>query len=237
MPDGEITWVNQKTRIAQLNLGRADGLQRQISFSVFDVDESNLAGAKKKGSIEVTRVFDAHQSEARIVDDDYTNPIVPGDVVYSPLWQPGLSMRFALAGLMDIDGDGVSDRKLIKNLIALNGGVVVAEVADDGTREGELSIHTRYLVLGERPTVTQNAAAGSSGAVIEEYGRILREAEQFGVQQLPLERLISDLGYRGSARTVALGKNAKEQDFYGSPTKTDNRFRPRSPPRRPGSSY
>ena len=118
-------------------------------------------------------------------------------------------------------------------MIALNGGVVVAEVADDGSRVGELSIHTRYLVLGERPRIGRNAAAGASNALIEEYGRIIKEAEQFGVQQLPVERLISDLGYRGSAKTVALGKNAKEQDFNRSGTKSDTRFRPRSPPRRP----
>ena len=234
-PDGQIAWVNQKSRTAQLNLGRADGLQRQITFSVFDADENKLATAKKKGSVEVTRVLDDHRSEARIVDDDYTNPIITGDVVYSPLWQPGMSMRFALAGLMDIDGDGLSDRKLIKNLITLNGGIVVAEVADDGNRDGELSIHTRYLVLGERPRITQNVAAGATGALVEEYGRIIREAEQFGVQQLPVERLISDLGYRGSAKTVALGKNAKEQDFIRSPTNSNNRFRPRSPPRRRGA--
>ena len=232
-PDGEIAWVDQKSRTAQLNLGRADGLQRQITFSVFDVDENKLATAKKKGSVEVTRILDDHRSEARIVADDYTNPIVSGDVVYSPLWQAGLSMRFALAGLMDIDGDGLSDRKLIKNLIAVNGGVVVAEVADDGSRDGELSIHTRYLVLGERPRVTQNAAAGASDALVEEYGRIIKEAEQFGVQQIPVERLIADLGYRGTAKTVALGKNAKEQDFQRPRTKPDSRFRPRSPPRRP----
>ena len=228
-PDGEIVWVNQRAQIVQLNLGRADGLQRQVSFSVFDVDENNLAKAKKKGSIEVTRILDDHRAEARITEDQFTNPIVPGDFVYSPLWQPGMSMRFALAGFMDIDGDGSSDRQLIKNLIALNGGKIDAEVSRDAGRSGELSIRTRYLVLGDRPKITQNVAAGASDAEITEYGRIIEEAKQLGVQQLPVKRLLSDLGYRGSAKAVALGKNAREQDFDGSRTRQDTRFRPRRP--------
>ena len=229
-PDGKIVWVNQRGRTVQLDLGRADGLQRQVSFSVFDVDENNLAKAKKKGSIEVTRVLDDHRAEARITDDDFANPVVPGDVVYSPIWQPGNSMRFALAGFMDIDGDGASDRNLVKNIIEMNGGTVDAEVSRDKGRSGELSIRTRFLVLGEKPRITENAAAGASDAEIIEYSRIIEEAKQLGVQQMPVERLLSDLGYRGSAKTVALGKNAREQDFDGSRTNKDRRFRTRRPP-------
>lgn len=231
-PDGKVVWVNQKARIVQLNLGRADGLRRQISFSVFDVDENNLAKAEKKGSIEVTRILGDHRAEARISDDAFSDPIVPGDVVYSPLWQPGQSMRFALAGFMDIDGDGRSDRKLVKNLISINGGVVDAEVSRDAGRSGELSIRTRYLVLGEKPKVAENSAAGASDSEIVQYGRIVEEAKQLGVQQLAVERLLSDLGYRGAAKTVALGKNAREQDFDGSRTRKDSRFRTRRPPAR-----
>ena len=212
-PDGKIVWANQRGRAVQLNLGRADGLQRQVSFSVFDVDENNLAKAKKKGSIEVTRILDDHLSEARITDDNFSNPVVPGDVIYSPIWQPGNSMRFALAGFMDIDGDGASDRRLVKNIIEMNGGTVDAEVSRQSGRTGELSIRTRFLVLGDKPRITENIAAGATDSEIVEYSRIIEEAKQLGVQQMPVERLLSDLGYRGSAKTVALGKNAREQDF------------------------
>ncbi len=230
-PDGKILWVNQRGRAVQLNLGRADGLQRQVSFSVFDVDENNLAKAKKKGSIEVTRILGDHRSEARITDDNYSNPVVPGDVVYSPIWQPGNSMRFALAGYMDIDGDGESDRRLVKNIIEMNGGTIDAEVTGKSGRTGELSIRTRFLVLGDKPRITENAAAGASEAEIAAYSAIIEEAEQLGVQQIPVDRLLSDLGYRGSAKTVALGENAREEDFDGSRTpKKDSRFRTRRPP-------
>ena len=104
--DGKISWVNQRTRNVWLNLGSDDGLRRQTTFSVVGGEESNPASAKSKGKIEVINLLGPHVAEARIVEDDLGDPLMPGDKVFSPSWEPGRAEHFGLAGFMDIDGDG-----------------------------------------------------------------------------------------------------------------------------------
>ena len=176
-PDGRVVSVNQRNRVAYINLGELDGVRPQMLFSVYDADESKLSGETTKGQIEIIRVIDAHQSQARILDDELRNPIIPRDIIASPVWSRGSRQRFALAGFMDIDGDGLSDRELIRNLITSNGGIIDAELDDKGQRTGgELSVKTRYLVLGEPPT--DRTAAGGAG--IGAFSEIVREASEFG---------------------------------------------------------
>ena len=148
--DGRISWVNQNGTV-WINLGTADSLRRQVTFSVFDADLHDAAKASKKGSIEVTRLLGDHMAEARITNDDPTNPILTGDNIYSQIWHRGKKLHFALTGVIDIDGDGQSDMQLARDLIELNGGVVDAYLDDDGKVQGEITANTRYLVSGEAP--------------------------------------------------------------------------------------
>ena len=109
--DGRISWVNQNGTV-WINLGTADSLRRQVTFSVFDADLHDAAKSKKKGSIEVTRLLSDHMAEARITNDDPTNPILTGDNIYSQIWHRGKKLHFALTGVIDVDGDGQSDLQL-----------------------------------------------------------------------------------------------------------------------------
>ncbi|MEM7311804.1 MAG: hypothetical protein AAF497_01505 [Planctomycetota bacterium] len=226
-PDGKITYVNQSSRFVYLNIGRDDALSRQATFSVYDVDENNLARSEPKGSIEVTRLLGAHTAEARILNDTVIDPIISGDLIYSPIWQKGQPVRFALAGFLDVDRDGSHDKELIQNLIALNGGIVDAQVDNEGNRTGKLSIETRYVVVGKRPNAT------SDEAKIREFTKIRKEAESYGATEISLSRFLNDMGYQGVGRTVALGENARESDFRTKRSpKGTGRFRPRRPPKR-----
>lgn len=86
---------------------------------------------EKKAGIEVIRVMDAHLSGANRPRQNGQSDL-PGDRLYTPVWQPGRRLRFALTGFMDIDGDGSNDRELVRNLILLNDGMIDAEQGDDG---------------------------------------------------------------------------------------------------------
>ena len=70
----------------------------------YPADLSNLKIEGNKGSIEVTHVLGDHLAEARVTDDKLADPILPGDKVYTPLWNPGQKRHFALAGFFNIDG-------------------------------------------------------------------------------------------------------------------------------------
>ncbi len=205
--DGKVTWVNQRARVVWLNLGADDGLRRQISFTVIGADENNPLKADKKGSVEVTRVLDRHLAEARIIDDSPSNPIMPGDNIYSVAWQPGRAEHFALLGFMDVDKDGLSDRQLIRDIIALNGGIVDAEVKDDGSKTGTMSIQTRYMVLGERPTEK------SSAETLRAMSEFLTEAKLLPIKTISVPELIEYLGYKAKERTIPLGDDARGRDF------------------------
>ncbi len=65
-----------------------------------------MTSASKKGGIEISRILGDHLAEARIVDDNISDPLLPGDVVHTALWTPGVREKFAFTDGMDIDGDG-----------------------------------------------------------------------------------------------------------------------------------
>ncbi len=204
--DGKINWVNQRSRNVWLNVGSADGLRQLTSFSVFDVDDANPVEANRKGVVQVTRLIDRHMSEARIVEDDLSNPLMPGDNIYSPTWERGRAEHFALAGNIDIDKDGRSDRQQIRDLIALNGGVVDEEVDEDGKKTGEMTINTKYLIRGDQPRVIE-------GAKLTAWSEINKEADLLGVKKIPLNEFLDYMGFKVEDRTVNLGRKANPDDF------------------------
>jgi hypothetical protein len=206
VPDGKITWVDQRTRIVWINLGAADGLRRLITFVAFGGDDTNpVPGTHRgKGKIEVTRLIDRHLAEARIVEDDLSNPLMPGDNIFSDVWEAGRAEHFALAGTIDIDGDGVSDRQKLHDLIALNGGIIDEEVTDSDKKTGEMSINTKYLVLGDPP---------KDEAKLKNYTEIRSEAQTLGVKIIRVKDFVDYLGYKPEDRTVNLGHKANPNDF------------------------
>jgi hypothetical protein len=202
LPSGKVTFVNQSAGSVWLNLGTADGLQRNTTFTVYDRDQTNFANSKTKGVVEVTKVVGEHLAEARIVDESYTNPILSGDMLYTPTWSPGDKVRFALIGFMDIDGDTLSDRDQVRSLILTNGGLIDAEVDDDGNRTGAITPATRYLVIGKDKRV---ADPSKSKALIDERTKIFDEADANGLQRIELSKFLSMMGYKADRRTMKLG--------------------------------
>ena len=228
--DGQITWVNQNGTV-WINLGKADALRHQVTFTVFDTDRPEDIGAKRKGSIEVTRVLGDHMAEARVTEDDPTNPILTGDVIYSQVWSRGSKLHFALAGIIDIDGDGENDVALARDLIQLNGGVVDAYVDDDGKVEGRMSVNTRYLVLGEYPEDAIKSELRTG------WQSITDQASTLGVETITLQKFLNQMGYVPQERVVSASGTTTSK--VGSNLPEDSAaslFRPRTPPTLPGNT-
>lgn len=233
--DGRIVDVNQRRGVVWINLGSEDSLRRQIKFSVYGADEHNVNRVKRKGSIEVLEIIGSHMAEARIIDDMLTDPILPGDQIYTPLWHTGRMERFALAGFMDIDGDRISDRKAIHEMITMSGGHIDAEVDDEGKRTGELSIDTRFLVIGaESPTDTVNKA----------LGEIQAEALTLGIERITLAKFLDHVGWKDNKSLLQYGvtepgRFSPRPPDGGVPTSSGNvseRFRQRPPRSKPAGA-
>lgn len=213
-PDGQITLVNVEGRTVWIDLGGEDGLRVKTTFVVFERGETGLQTAKVKGKIEVLQVAGDHRAECKIVDEpDVGNPILPGDLIYSKIWQRGGRLHVSLAGFMDIDGDKISDRDYIRSLLTLNGGIVDAELFDDGHSEGRISEDTRYHVIGEP----------GEGDQLKEFQILHSQAVSNNVEEISYKKLLELIGYEPGGRRVTLGPNASvEADKQGI-------FRPRSP--------
>lgn len=209
--DGSVTWVNQSNMTAWINLGELDDLRRQVTFSVYEQEAADAGKAEKKGSLEVIRLLGDHMAEARITNDDPRNPILPGDWIYSQVWHRGKPIHFAMTGIMDIDDDGDNDLQQAKDLIAINGGVLDATLEDDGQVTGELTVETRYLVLGDFP------ASALKSDLRKGWETMTKNARDLGIETITLQEFLNQMGYRPLDRTVKLGKGARASDFSGKP--------------------
>lgn len=218
--DGQITWVDQAHRTVWLNLGSADGLRPQTTFSVATEGLDDAQKAEKKGTIEVTRVTDAHLSEARITSDEDINPLLPGDRVYSLVWDRGRQVGFAIAGIVDMNGDGREDLDKLKAVIAANNGRVDAAPDATGKQQGEVQVDTRYLILGKYP------GDAAKPEFLKSWKSLSEEAASLGVETIALEEFLPLIGWRIEARSVPLGPTATAKDFPA--TKLDDP-RPRKP--------
>jgi hypothetical protein len=232
VPDGEIRWVDQANGIVWINVGRADGLQPLMTFSVYPNDISDLSKGAVKGSVEVTKILGDHISEARITDDTIADPFLPGDKIDTSLWSPGEHLHFALAGLMDVNGDNRGDLELVKNLIEMNNAVVDCYEDEDGRVHDldNMSINTRFLVKGGEGKRDENIAAIAKGV-----GTMEKKAKTLGVQEISLKELLVRMGYKQPVSTGATAGEATPDQYRSKPgskeprTKSSELFKPRQP--------
>ena len=108
-------------------------------------------------------------------------------------WGVGERVRYGLVGFMDFDGDGKSDRELLRTLIISSKGILDAEVEDDGEVKGRMSIHTHYLVVGDPPP-------RSKETLVKPYVAMMAEGERLGIQKVSAEKMFRKLQEHAAER-------------------------------------
>lgn len=221
--DGKIINVDQVGRTVWIDLGKADNLRPRVTFSVYSknnagfgrADGSSTGGRPEDivGAIEVVRVDGQHMAEARILDDDPSRPISPGDPIYTPLWSAGRTEKFAFVGLIDIDNDGsyVGDRERLHELLEANGAEISSEVNDVGERlGGPINEQTRFLVLGEMPDPLDEADTERRDQLknmMAAREQMQKEASINGVRVISLNNFLDYMGYVPQQRRWVPGEN------------------------------
>ena len=237
VPDGKVRWVNQRQATVWINLGEADGLDRLTSFAVYSADASDVGNVVKKASIEIIQLDGPHLSQARIVDDNPADPIMPGDLVHTPVWSPGQREHFALLDGIDVNGDGETDLDWIRNLISSNGGVVDFYLTDEGEPSGKMTNLTKYIVLGGEISVNANAK------LLDAHTAAVDEAKRLGVRQIPVAELLARMGWKNQTPVANFAGGGA--DFPVKPPEGGQRrsfgnvselFRDRQPPANPRRS-
>ena len=112
---------------------RSAFIARRTAASGRGTTKGAVGGEDIKGSIEVTRVLEAHLSEARILTKTSITPMAKGDPIYSPLWSPGHGEAFSVIGIIDLDGDGKDDRDLFDESVQTAGGTIDNDVDPTGS--------------------------------------------------------------------------------------------------------
>lgn len=211
-PQGEISQVYASGRQVYVDLGSQDGLRAGVRFMVMNPDSMNIDDAEPKARIEIVEVNDK-VSRARVLEDSNFDPIVTGDLVYSPSWEPGRTVEFGLVGKLDVNNDGIDDRNLVKDLIRRAGGEIVAELDPNGQLTGQIDINTKFLVLGE--DFSAEASRDSSNprqAFMSKYEQLLRQADGAGVRQINLDKLMNWLRGSVNEMSVPAGSAARASD-------------------------
>ncbi len=212
--DGEIRRVDNASRLVWINKGSADHIRPRITFSVYGKDNSGIGRSQEeiKAKIEVTRVIDAHMSEAKVIEEDLYRPMAPGDVIYSPLWNSGRTEQFSFVGLLDIDRDGRSDRDLIHQIVETAGAMVDNEVDDEGNRTPEgtfINERTKFLVLGDIPdpsTIARPEDRQKAEALMNHLKDMRKEARLSGVRIISLNDFLAYIGYKPKRRLFQPGQ-------------------------------
>jgi hypothetical protein len=210
---GKIQWVNQRTGRVFVNLGEADGLRRLTTFGVYTSATDDVTQVQAKASIEVIEIMGPHMAEARITDDKPGNPVVPGDLVFTPIWAPGKRIHFALTGLIDIDHDGKSDLERVRSIISNNGAVVDAYQDTTGKVVGEITPETTYLVVGTAPDEKSPKDMRKGNT------KLIDDATKNVVKQIKIDELLQRMGYHDTDHVTRYGPGANPADF-----------RPKAPP-------
>lgn len=218
-----------------INLGSFDKLKPGITFSVLPatVGGKNVINRQRKGGIEVTEVVGPKLAKARIIDqtNPYGDPLVAGDLIYNPAWQPGLKTRVVLAGIIDLNGDGVDDTQEFVNILERQGVVIdgyldLRDLTLKGRegRDGKVRELTDYLILGEEPLISVAARPVSDGKdekrsnAAAAISKIRDDAQRVGAEPISYKRFIASMGLR----IPSLYRPAD----YGSPASIGQPVRP-----------
>ena len=158
-----------------------------------------------KGSVQVVRCIGDHLCEAKILEDEMSNPVQKGDLAYTPLWRPGKTIRYALAYNLDIDGDGVEDLDELINIIQSAGAEVGAYIDRDGNQVGELTTDLFAVVHADEHSVDLVAKAKNdvdnerqSKELVNQ--KFLLAAKDQGIRLIKLSDFLNMIGYKETGK-------------------------------------
>jgi hypothetical protein len=172
-PDAEILAVSKDLGLGWIDIGAEQRLAVGTRFSVVS---GKLGSEAVKASVEVTKV-NPTSAEVRFVEvKDPFDPVVPGDRVFNPLYDPVGERHAVLAGRFTGQYDESKLRVLLKNM-----GITVQD---------KLDVNTDYLILGS------DMWTDEEGNPLEEPMSptelpIYKDAEANGVQIVSIKTLSS----------------------------------------------
>jgi hypothetical protein len=247
--DWRIVSIDKNGTTAHINLGSADKVTSGLSFRIHGIGEDGQAKPRDKAFVEVLNVVDDHLSQVRVLYDydermepkpqrhnPRRDPVLKGDVLYNPTWDPNQKKHVAIAGGVDLVGDGRDSLpEFLRTLERQN--IVVDAYFDtkDFTIKGHgIDVNTDLLIIGPMPRNLLDPR-GQDKEIrdkLEEGIRTMRnQAKDNGVKVRGLRQYLEEIGYRvprGLSDEGAYVPSAKTPN--GEPTPPP---KPDAPPMKP----
>lgn len=208
-PKGKIAELDPRGEIAYINLGSADMIrpQQNLTFSIFSQGRGDRPSRDYKGSLEVLEVLGPHFSKAKLIQvvDPNRNPIMVGDVLINPTWNPYVREHIAIAGLVDLTGDRRHNLDEFMRNLERQGIVVDAyqDMSDNTIKGPGMTLKTAYLVVGsaiepgeEEMLKGDRTKVDEKMAVNVKMTEMQDEAKKLGVTVIPLRRFVQLVGYK-----------------------------------------
>jgi hypothetical protein len=218
--DGQISEVKPQkgTTVSYINLGSADGLTTGTTFGVYGRDQGGNPYKFPKANIEVTRILDEHRALARVDNWKFSDPVIPGDQLYNPLWSPGDRISIGLVGLVYLsDREGgetsgleiTSENDQFLNLVKQLGANIDA-VYDLNERkiQGKIDVQTDWLVIGDIPEIKEGDSQERKDYItsLRKAERTMREqARENNVGIIHVRNLLTFMGKQQPQYTVNSG--------------------------------
>jgi hypothetical protein len=203
-----IVELDRRGNLPYINLGSADGLQPQVTFSIHSTGADGRLSPTPKGTVEVVRVIGPHLAQARVtsVRDSKADPILKGDRLFNPTWDPSRKKRVALAGIADLGTEQAYTNEDFRRLLTRQSVVLDSYIDTKDDKAPKLvgpgiTINTDYLILGEGLEAAGHPQARNKdyAAQYEKLMTQLRlQARENGVTVIPISRYLDMIGYRAT---------------------------------------
>jgi hypothetical protein len=204
--DWQIIRMDQRGTNPYINLGSADRVKPQLTFSIHGLGLDGKPRPESKGTLEVVSVLGDHLSQTRItsVKDPNRDPITKGDVLYNGLWNPFLKRHVAVAGLVDLNtGQRDPEAGMASFLRGLERESVVVDAwldpRDWSIKGSGINSQTDYLILGEGMEFFSDGRERST-EISKKLDKAVKElqdqAAKNGVPVIGLRKYLEMIGYR-----------------------------------------
>ncbi|MBY0231252.1 MAG: hypothetical protein K2W96_18375, partial [Gemmataceae bacterium] len=205
--DWRIAGIGRTGREPYINIGTDHKLQPQVTFSIHSMGKDGRLNPVPKGTLEVVSIKGPRLAQARITSlskNADKDPILKGDYLFNPTWDPSNPKRVVLAGLADLNEDKSDSTKVLRDLLERQGVEVVGYIRADDPKDppkmvGGVTSKTDYLVLGDTLEQVNHPRSGEAEFAAA-YRRLIKaqreEAIANSVPVITLRKYLDMIGYR-----------------------------------------
>jgi hypothetical protein len=201
--DWKIVMMDRQGNMPYVNLGSADKVVPQLTFSVHAVGVDGKLAPTPKGTLEIVKVVGPNLSRARVtsVKNASADPILTGDRLFNPTWDPNVKKHVAVVGIIDLHGDGRDNTADFLRQLERQGVVIDAylDTKDFKVKGKGITINTDYVIVGDQLDSTNDPRARDrdlSSKVEKEIQKMRAAAIANGVNVIGYRKYMDLAGMR-----------------------------------------